>query len=417
MANEVSIYDPRYLAEVVRTTPPVHTFFLDTYFSNIKTFPTKGVDIDIVKGDRQMASFVHPLVGGQVLRDQGYKTESFTPPLINPLTITTANDALERAPGEDLYSGKTPEERAAQQLIEDYKRLDDAATRREEWMAVKTIMDGQIPIIGNGVSKVIDFGFTNKVKLEGTKQWGKSAAKPLDDLEDWVDQVLTNGFANVDHAVMGKTALRNFLADAEVQKMLDNRRIELGKIDPKDLPNGVRYIGHLNKPNLDIYSYGEVYEYFARSWRSDVTAAKPICEDGYTVYIYFLLKDGRLPTEEECRELERYFADIKKPMGDLVVGVPPEEVPYSINLTYYIASSNVKNAGLIQENVEKAVEEYKTWQRKIGLDIDPAELIMRVREAGAKRPRLTAPVDTVVSKIQVSKVTECKITYGGIEDD
>ncbi len=104
-------------------------------------------------------------------------------------------------------------------------------------------------------------------------------------------------------------------------------------------------------------------------------------------------------------------------MGDLVVGVPPEEVPYSINLTYYMASSNVKNAGLIQENVEKAVEEYKTWQRKIGLDIDPAELIMRVREAGAKRPRLTAPVDTVVSKIQVSKVTECKITYGGIEDD
>lgn len=55
--------------------------------------------------------------------------------------------------------------------------------------------------------------------------------------------------------------------------------------------------------------------------------------------------------------------------------------------------------------------------KKIGLDIDPTELIMRVREAGAKRPRLTAPVDTVVSKIQVSKVTECKITYGGIEDD
>lgn len=169
--------------------------------------------------------------------------------------------------------------------------------------------------------------------------------------------------------------------------------------------------------NVSVAGPVDLYEYFARSWRSDITAAKPICEDGYTVYIYFLLKDGRLPTEEECRELERYFADIKKPMGDLVVGVPPEEVPYSINLTYYIASSNVKNAGLIQKNVEKAVEEYKTWQRKIGLDIDPAELIMRVREAGAKRPRLTAPVDTVVSKIQVSKVTECKITYGGIEDD
>ena len=74
-----------------------------------------------------------------------------------------------------------------------------------------------------------------------------------------MDQVLENGFANVDHVVMGKTALRNFLADTNVQNMLDNRRIELGIINPKDLPNGARYIGHLSKPSLDIYTYGEVY--------------------------------------------------------------------------------------------------------------------------------------------------------------
>ena len=259
MANEVSIYDPRYLAEVVRTTPPVHTFFLDRYFTNIKLFPTKAVDIDVVKGDRQMASFIHPLVGGEVILNEGYKTESFTPPLVNPVTVTTANDALERLPGEDLYSGMTPEQRAAQQLVDDYKRLNDAATRREEWMAVRSIMDGQIPVVGKGVNSVIDFGFTNKVKLEGTKQWGKAAAKPLDDLEDWVDQVMVNGFSNVDHVIMGKTALRNFLADAGVQAVLDNRRVEMGLINPKDLENGARYIGHLNKPNLDIYTYGEVY--------------------------------------------------------------------------------------------------------------------------------------------------------------
>lgn len=259
MANEVSIYDPRNLAEVVRTTPPVHTFFLDRYFTNIKLFPTKAVDIDVVKGDRQMASFVHPLVGGEVILNEGYKTESFTPPLVNLVTVTTANDALERLPGEDLYSGMTPEQRAAQQLVDDYKRLNDAATRREEWMAVRSIMDGQIPVVGKGVNSVIDFGFTNKVKLEGTKQWGKAAAKPLDDLEDWVDQVMINGFSNVDHVIMGKTALRNFLADAGVQAILDNRRVEMGLINPKDLANGARYIGHLNKPNLDIYTYGEVY--------------------------------------------------------------------------------------------------------------------------------------------------------------
>lgn len=41
MANEVNIYTPRYLAEVVRQAPPVHTFFRDTFFTNIKTFATE----------------------------------------------------------------------------------------------------------------------------------------------------------------------------------------------------------------------------------------------------------------------------------------------------------------------------------------------------------------------------------------
>lgn len=111
------------------------------------------------------------------------------------------------------------------------------------------------------------------------------------------------------------------------------------------------------------------------------------------------------------------FEDVKKPMGDLVICCAPEEVPYDIDLTYWIASSNTKSATTIQENVEKAVQEYQNWQRKIGRDIDSSELIKLVREAGAKRPRLTAPKDVSISKTQVAKLNGCKIVYGGIEDD
>ena len=85
MPNEVNIYTPRYLAEVVRQAPPIHTYFRDTFFTNIKTFSTERVDIDLVKGDRRMAAFVHPRVGGQVLKANGFSTESYKPPLINPL--------------------------------------------------------------------------------------------------------------------------------------------------------------------------------------------------------------------------------------------------------------------------------------------------------------------------------------------
>ena len=72
MANEVSIYEPRHLIEVVRTTPPIRTFLRDRFFSNVKTFPTRRVDIDIVKGNRKMAAFIHPLVGGEIVQSEGY---------------------------------------------------------------------------------------------------------------------------------------------------------------------------------------------------------------------------------------------------------------------------------------------------------------------------------------------------------
>lgn len=259
MANEINIYTPRYLAEVVRQAPPVHTFFLDTFFTNRKTFSTERVDIDIKKGSRRMAAFVHPRAGGTVLKTDGYKTESYKPPLINPYTVSTADQLMTRLPGEDLYGGKTPAQRGAEKLIEEYSELNDAATRREEWMAVQAIVNGQIPIVGKGVNEVIDFGFTNKETLTGTACWGKSATKILDNLDDWESKVLTNGFTNVDMAIMGKAALKAFLADETVQKQLDNRRVEMGMIHPKDLPNGVRYIAHLNQPNVDIYEYREVY--------------------------------------------------------------------------------------------------------------------------------------------------------------
>ena len=161
MPNTINIYEPRYLAEVVRNNPPVHTFFRDTFFTNVRTFVTERVDIDIKKGDRRMAAFVHPRVGGQILKDNGFKTESYKPPLINPYDITTADQLMARLPGETLYSGKTPAQRAAEKLVDEYKTLNDAATRREEWMAVQAIVTGAIPVVGEGVNETISFGFTN----------------------------------------------------------------------------------------------------------------------------------------------------------------------------------------------------------------------------------------------------------------
>lgn len=259
MPNMVDLYTPRTLAEVVKTTPPVRTFLRDRFFTNVKTFPTKRVDIDIVKGNRKMAAFIHPMVGGEIVQAEGYETKSYAPPLINPATISTADQLLERLPGEDMYSGKTPADRAAEKLIEEYNQLNDMTTRREEWMAAQVLTTGQLKVKGKGVDEVIDFGMTNKITLASTKKWGASAADIWGNLKDWKQQVSRNGFANANMVIMGKAAADAFMADATVAKLLDNRRIEIGAIKPEEMEGGLTYYGHLNLPGVDIYGYDEVY--------------------------------------------------------------------------------------------------------------------------------------------------------------
>lgn len=95
--------------------------------------------------------------------------------------------------------------------------------------------------------------------------------------------MLHGGFANVDTIIMGKTAKAKFFADANVQKMLDNRRMNLGEIAPRDLPNGVKYLGHLNDPSLDMYVYGEVYY---DDWTNpDAPETKPLIPDNMIILI------------------------------------------------------------------------------------------------------------------------------------
>lgn len=263
MPNEVNIYEPRYLAEVVRQVERPTTFFKSTFFTHVVTSPTEMVDIDLVKGDRAMAPFVHPMKGGKVMADQGYETESFRAPLVAPTMMTTADMLLRRMPGEDLYSGRNPAQRAADKLKGEYRKLDDYITRREEWMCASALINGKIHAVGDGVNAVIDFRLSqeHRPKRTGAASWEKPETDILGDLEGWVKLISTNGFANADTVVLGARAAKALLKNPEVRALLDNRRVEMGLIAPKALPKGVRYLGWLSTPGMsvDLYCYGGTY--------------------------------------------------------------------------------------------------------------------------------------------------------------
>jgi len=260
----INIYDPRTMIEAIRVMPPVHTFLKDTFFTNPLTFPTEKVDVDFYKGKRKLAPFVHRKIGGKTVENTGYQTNTFTPELVAPDKVTTADDLMKRMAGEQLYGGMSPAQRAAEKIGQDLAELDEMITRREEWMCAQALFTGVIPVKGEGLDYVIDFNFTNKETLSGTDLWSdKVNSDPIVDLERWYLEVQIKGMVNPDKCIMAANSATAFINHPKVQGLLDLRLVNTGVIDPKQLPNGVTYIGRINKIGLDIYQYNE---WFLDDW-------------------------------------------------------------------------------------------------------------------------------------------------------
>ena len=138
-----------------------------------------------------------------------------------------------------------------------------------------------------------------------------------------------------------------------------------------------------------------------------------------TVDIVFIMSDGKTPGTEMINGLKEYLnGKTRRPMTDLVNVSAPAEVTYTVDLTYYINRSDSARAVAIKEAVQTAVDDYLTWQRTIGRDINPSKLVALVMAAGAKRVTVTAPTYTTVDAIKVSALSGSPtISYGGLEDD
>lgn len=164
----------------------------------------------------------------------------------------------------------------------------------------------------------------------------------------------------------------------------------------------------------------DAYTYWAKTYNTDIGSVRPVSlQEAGKAEIYILMRDGTLPGEEVITGLQEFLRDEEvRPMTDLVTVMAPGVKTYDLELTYYIARSNKAQATAIQGRVDAAIAEYNTWQTtEIGRDINPSELIRRIKEAGAKRPIIASPEFTTIGDTEVAQLGTLKVAYGGLEDD
>jgi hypothetical protein len=256
----IDMYNTRTMLQALERKAPATTFLLDTFFSNVEQSSTKYVDIDKFKGKRYLAPFVRPTQQGKLVEREGYTTSTFQPPYIKEKRVITPSEILEnRSMGDTIYLGKSPMQRAAELLMRDLEDLRDRIIRREEWMAAQVLTAGTIAVSGEGFDAEIDFGMdaTHIIAVGTITAWSAEGADPLANLKTWKRLIQQDSGLVPDVCVMGYDAWDAFIAHDSVKDILDNRRIDMGLINPQQLPDGVEYMGRVL--NLDIYTYAETY--------------------------------------------------------------------------------------------------------------------------------------------------------------
>ncbi len=254
----MDIQNPVELTEALNEHLPPQRFFTSQFFGE-QVHGTIGVMVDIVKGTTKIAPYGHRGAEATVAYREGYESKTFNTCPINLKRPTDSVDMLKRMPGEAVtYIGNRNAEAAAVALMaHDQAELANMVNRAIEKYAIDALVNGSLSVAG----ETIDFGVkqTHKVTKTGTAKWDGNAAKILGDLEDWQGLIAQDSGLTGTDLILGKTARKAFMENADVKKDLDIRNLDGVnlKIDLM-IGRGARYLGNLG--GLRVWAYDEVYD-------------------------------------------------------------------------------------------------------------------------------------------------------------
>jgi phage-related baseplate assembly protein len=202
------------------------------------------------------------------------------------------------------------------------------------------------------------------------------------------------------------------------QQSVVNTDASQGGADAQDDANYAEVI-YLSPEGFSVAGPELAYEYLAKKFNTAIKDVKVYTPVPGVVEIVPLLNGGEIPTPTFLAELLDYLSpDDKRPLSDNLQVVAPEVEAYTVEITYYIDSSQSAAQTKIQEAVASAIADYIDWQKsRMGRDINPQELIKRVLEAGAKRLEVISPAYTAIGPRVVALAETAAATYGGLESE
>lgn len=265
----LNIDDTRTLLTAIEENYKPSGLLVNTFFPVKQTFVTEVVDIEYYKEGRKMAPFVVPGTKGVNMGRPGTEIRSYKAPIIKPRRIIEAADLSKRGFGENVYSKKTAQQRAAEMRARDLKELCNQIDRRKEWMAAQLLINGKYDIEGyadDGKTVVIDTiefpDWQGKTTLTSSDTWDNPTAKILDHLGD-VSHDIRRKVQNVPTIAICAENVARYILDNEQLKeimMIPSRdNMSMMSFAPRIQSPELMRIGFIGALNMEIYAYDACY--------------------------------------------------------------------------------------------------------------------------------------------------------------
>lgn len=265
----INIDDTRTLLGVVERAYKPTTALVDAFFPQVRTFVTEYAELEYRKGGRKMAPFVVPGTKGVNVAREGSQIRQYKAPIMKPKRVIEVNDVMRRGFGEDVYSTRTPEQRAQEMRARDLADLMDMCVRRQEWMAANLLINGSYEVAGyadDGRTAKIDtvsFDFDNKITLSGSDTWDNASAKIYDNIGDASQGIRRNAGAIPTVAIMSSNVVKYLMDNEQLYRYLlvpNRENLAFMSLQPRlERPDLMR-VGMIQALNLELYAYDAVYE-------------------------------------------------------------------------------------------------------------------------------------------------------------
>lgn len=226
---------------------------------------SEEVEIDIVRSDEEVSIVIQDLSTGYRMNSNDlYVNKGFKPPIHKEAIALNAFDLIKRMPGDNPFESPNYRANLISRMFDGMVKVEAKIRRAIELQASQVLQTGVLTLTDSNGNALYTLDYSPKAThfpTAGTA-WNAAGADPLGDLKALSEVIRNDGLQDPDQLIMGCDAFMAFIANDEVQKHYDNRRIDQGTIAPMVMRgDGGNYRGIVEIGNyrFDIWTYGGRY--------------------------------------------------------------------------------------------------------------------------------------------------------------